>query len=319
MMRTRGLDEVQDFGRDLHRPECVHCTAQGDVFVADWRGGVTRIGPDGAQRLIRGERPIKTNGFAILPERCFLLAQLDEHEGGVWRLSFDGVLEPFLLEVEGRALPPTNFVFSDGETTFITVSTRHVPRGLARKPGHADGFIVCADRKGARIVADGLGFTNEAKVHPSGRWLYVNETFGKRTSRFPISASGLGKRETVAEFGHGVFPDGLDFDQEGGLWITSVYSNRLIRVAPDGLQSVVLEDNDPQFVDELESAFARGELANRADPRVPAMRIRNLSSSAFGGADLRTLYLGCLQGDRIYRLPSPIAGARPPHWAVRFP
>ncbi len=64
----------------------------------------------------------------------------------------------------------------------------------ARKPGHADGFIVCKDKHGTRIVADGLGFTNEAKVDPSGRWLYVNETFGKRTSRFSISQSGLGKR-----------------------------------------------------------------------------------------------------------------------------
>ena len=43
------------------------------------------------------------------------------------------------------------------------------------------------------------------------------------------------------------------------------------------------------------------------------------ASSAFGGPDLRTLYLGCLQDSRIYRMPSPVAGARPPHWDVRFP
>jgi sugar lactone lactonase YvrE len=319
MMRTLGLDKVEDLGRDLDRPECVHCTAQGDVFVSDWRGGVTRIRPDGTQQLIKGERPIKTNGFAILPDRSFLLAHLDDQEGGVWRLSFDGQLQPFLLEVEGGALPPTNFVFSDGERTFVTVSTRLVPRGPARKPGHADGFIVCVDKKGARIVAEGLGFTNEAKVDPTGRWLYVNETFGKRTSRFALSASGLGKRETVAEYGHGVFPDGLDFDAEGGLWITSIYSNRLIRLAPDGRQRAVLEDNDPTFVDDIEAAFARGELAHRGNPQVPATCIRNLSSSAFGGAGLRTLFLGCLQGDHIYRMPSPVTGARPPHWHVVFP
>jgi sugar lactone lactonase YvrE len=310
---------VQDFGRDLERPECVHCTAQGDVFVSDWRGGVTRIRPDGTQTLIRGDRPIRTNGFAILPDRSFLLAHLDEREGGVWRLSLEGKLEPFLLEVEGRPLPPTNFVFSDRERTYITVSTRLVPRGPARKPGHADGFIVCFDKRGARIAADGLGFTNEAKVDPSGQWLYVNETFGKRTSRFPVSRSGLGEREIVAEFGHGVFPDGLDFDAEGGLWITSVYSNRLIHVAPDGRQQVMLEDNDPEFVDAIEHEFARGSLAEAGNPRVPALRIRNLSSSAFGGHDLRTIFLGCLQDRRIYRMPSPVAGARPPHWDVRFP
>ena len=306
---------VEPFGRDLNRPECVHCTAQGDVFVSDWRGGVMRIHADGRQTLIKGDRLIKTNGFAILPDRSFLLAHLDEREGGVWRLTLDGKLTPFLED-----LPPTNFVFAFGEKVFITVSTRLVPRTLARKPGHADGFIICVDKRGARVVADKLGFTNECKVDPSGRWLYVNETFGKRLSRFPLSGDGdLGTRETVATFGAGVFPDGLDFDAEGGVWITSVFSNRLIRVAPDGSQRLVLEDNDPAFVDGIEADFARGTLALAGNPEVPAKLIRNLSSSAFGGPDLRTLYLGCLQDSRIYRMPSPVAGARPPHWDVRFP
>ena len=306
---------VEPFGRDLNRPECVHCTAQGDVFVSDWRGGVTRIHPDGRQTLIKGDRLVKTNGFAILPDRSFLLAHLDEREGGVWRLTLDGKLTPFLED-----LPPTNFVFAFGEKVFITVSTRLVPRTLARKPGHADGFILCVDKRGARVVAEGLGFTNECKVDPSGEWLYVNETFGKRLSRFPLHENGdLGERETMVTFGAGVFPDGLDFDAEGGVWITSVFSNRLIRVARDGSQTVVLEDNDPAFVERIEADFARGALAQAGNPDVPAKLIRNLSSSAFGGPGLRTLYLGCLQDSRIYRMPSPVAGARPPHWDVRFP
>ena len=306
---------VEPFGRDLERPECVHCTAQGDVFVSDWRGGVTRIRADGTQQLIKGERPIKTNGFAILPDRSFLLAHLGEHEGGVWRLTCEGELSPFLED-----LPPTNFVHAWNERVYITVSTRLVPRTLARKPGYADGFIVCVDRRGTRVVAEGLGYTNECKVDPTRKWLYVNETFGKRLSRFALRPDGdLGARETVAEFGAGTFPDGLDFDAEGGVWITSVFSNRLIRIAPGGDQRVLLEDNDAAFVARIEEEFARGELVRDVHPQVPAKLIRNLSSSAFGGADLRTLYLGCLQDSRIYRMPSPVAGARPPHWDVRFP
>lgn len=306
---------IEPFGTDLNRPECVHCTAQGDVFVSDWRGGVMRIRPDGKQTLIKGERLIKTNGFAILPDRSFLLAHLDDREGGVWRLGLDGTLIPFLED-----LPPTNFVHVWNDKTFITVSTRLIPRTLARKPGHADGFIVCVDRRGSRVVAGALGFTNECKVDPSGQWLYVNETFGKRLSRFPLHADGdLGERETVATFGAGVFPDGLDFDAEGGIWITSIFSNRLVRVSPDGTHTVMIEDNDPAFVERIEADFARGALAQAGNPAVPAKLIRNLSSSAFGGPDLRTLYLGCLQDSRIYRMPSPVAGARPPHWHVRFP
>ena len=306
---------AEPFGRDLHRPECVHCTAQGDVFVSDWRGGVTRIRSDGSQQLFKGDRAVKTNGFAILPDRSFLLAHLGDDDGGVFRLASDGALSVFLDD-----LPPTNFVHAHGDTVYVTVSTRLVPRTLARKPGYADGFIVCVDRRGTRVVAEGLGYTNECKVDPTRKWLYVNETFGKRLSRFALRPDGdLGARETVAEFGAGTFPDGLDYDAEGGVWITSVFSNRLIRIAPGGVQRVLLEDNDSRFVARIEEQFARGELVRDVHPEVPAKLIRNLSSSAFGGEDLRTLYLGCLQDSRIYRMPSPVAGARPPHWDVRFP
>lgn len=306
---------AEPFGRDLHRPECVHCTAQGDVFVSDWRGGVTRIRADGSQQLFKGDRAVKTNGFAILPDRSFLLAHLGDDDGGVFRLASDGALSVFLDD-----LPPTNFVHAHGDTVYVTVSTRLVPRTLARKPGYADGFIVCVDRRGTRVVAEGLGYTNECKVDPTRKWLYVNETFGKRLSRFALRPDGdLGARETVAEFGAGTFPDGLDYDAEGGVWITSVFSNRLIRIAPGGEQRVLLEDNDSRFVARIEEQFARGELVRDVHPEVPAKLIRNLSSSAFGGEDLRTLYLGCLQDSRIYRMPSPVAGARPPHWDVRFP
>ena len=315
---ARGLEAIEDFGSGLERPECVHCTAQGDVFVSDWRGGVTRIRPDGTQQLIAGNRPLKPNGFAILPERSFLIAHLGERDGGVWKLTAKGELSPFLLECEGRPLEPTNFVHWNDDRAWITVSTRHVPRAPARSPKVADGYVVLVDRRGARVVADGLAFTNECKVDPSGKWLYVNETYGHRTSRFPLNDSGLGNKEIYAEYAAGVFPDGLDFDAEGGLWITSIYSNRLIRVAPDRSQTVVLEDNDPAFVERIEMLFASGELAGATLPPTPAARIRNLSSSAFGGPRLRTLYLGCLQDNRIYRMPSPVAGARPPHWHARF-
>lgn len=322
-MKAFGLDQVEDFGSGLDRPECVHCTAQGEVFVADWGGGVLRIRADGTQQryrgLIDGRRPVKTNGFAILPDGSFLLAHLGDHDGGVWRLTTDGQLSPFLLEVDGRALEPTNFVHAENGRTWITVSTRHVPRASARSPRVADGYIVLVDQQGARIVAEGLAFTNECKVDPSGRWLYVNETYGHCTSRFAVRRGGLGAREVYAEYPPGVFPDGLDFDAVGGLWITSIVSNRLIRVHSDGRQEVVLEDNDPEFVNRVERLFARDELKNETLPPVPAARLRNLSSSAFGGADLRTLYLGCLQDSRIYRVSGPVAGAKPPHWQVRFP
>jgi SMP-30/Gluconolactonase/LRE-like region len=314
------VSDLQFAGRDLARPECVVTTAQGDVFASDRRGGIMHLMPGGGQSLIaaRGVDAFLPNGFSLLPDRSFAVANLG-HVGGAWRLLPDGELIPEVVAVEGTALPPTNFVHAEahdgGVRLWVAISTRRVPREQAFRRDIADGYIVLKDGSDVRIVADGLGFTNETKVDPSGRWLYVNETMARRLSRFAIRDPGeLGRRETIAEFGDGTFPDGFEFDAEGGIWVASVVSNRLLRIAPDGRQTVILEDADPEAVARAERHCAENRLS-RAD--IDAGRDRtlgNLSSVTFGGPDLKTVYLGSLFGERIATFRSPIAGAAPPHW-----
>ncbi|MGL4242581.1 MAG: SMP-30/gluconolactonase/LRE family protein, partial [Beijerinckiaceae bacterium] len=186
------LDDVTTIGSGLSRPECVLATKRGDLFTADWRGGVAHLLPDGSQRLYAGETSdlpegVRPNGICLEPDGSFLLAHLGSETGGVWRLDRDGQISPHLLAIDGQALPPTNFVTRDGfGRRWITVSTRVIPRALDYRASANSGFIVCMDERGARIAADGLGYANECAVDPAGRWLYVNETFGKRLSRFPL-------------------------------------------------------------------------------------------------------------------------------------
>jgi sugar lactone lactonase YvrE len=276
----------------------------GDLFVPDWRGGVTRIRADGAQEtvLARTTIELRPNGIAAAPDGSFLLANLGPY-GGVWRLHPDGVLTPFVTDVDGSPLPPANFVTLDSlGRTWISVSTRHNPRQDAWRAGVADGFIVLVDDRGARIVADGLQYTNEVRPDPSGRWLYVVETFGRRLTRFPLSPGGsLGSRETVVTLGHGCFPDGFAFDESGGIWITSLVSNRLLRVH-DGVVETVLEDVNRDHVDGVERAFAAGEMRQEHLGPIPGTMLQQLTSLAFGGPDRRTVYLGSLHGTCVYRI-----------------
>ncbi len=157
-------------GAGLTRPECVLCTASGDVYVSHWGGGVTRIATDGGQQDIVAEgEKLATNGFAITAEGDFLLANLHGEGGGAWRLNRDGEAQPFLTEIDGNLLPPANFVGVDRRGwVWITVSTWSVPRQLAYRGEVADGFIVLVNEKGARIVAEDIGYTNEAIVDASG-------------------------------------------------------------------------------------------------------------------------------------------------------
>ena len=314
------LDDLTFLGQGLRRPECVLCTSDGSVFAADWAGGVTRIAPDGGQTriLAKDDDWVRPNGVALRRDGSFLLAHLGDDSGGVFQLDRDGALRPVLTEVEGTPLPPTNYVLEDPQgRLWITVSTRLRPRILGCRGDVADGFIVLLDDEGARIVADGLGYTNEVQFDAEGRHLYVNETFGRRLSRFRVAADGtLSDYEVVAEFGSGTFPDGLAFDAEGAIWIVSIVSNRVIRVQPDGRQEVVLEDSDPAHLDWVETAYRAGELARPHLDKIESRRLRNISSLAFGGPDLRTVYLGCLLGDSLACFRSPVAGRPPLHWGV---
>ena len=208
------LAAVTWIGEGLKRPECVLTTAKGELFAGDHHAGIVEVGKP--KRTIVGAPPgFLPNGVAMTREREFLIANLGPG-GGVWRLDREWRLFPHLFEADGELLRVCNFVGVDAAgNEWISVSTRTYPRELSFRPRHADGFVVRRDAKGAHIVADGIGFTNEARVDPTGAWLYVNETCAKRISRFPVKGDKLGARETVHEFGPGEFPDGFAFDSEG--------------------------------------------------------------------------------------------------------
>lgn len=314
------LETLTWTGRDLVRPECVLATARGDLFTADGRGGVTHIRPDGSQILYAGTLPDgrkpRPNGIALRPNGNFLMANLGEERGGVFELSRNGVIRSVLERVDGIDLPPTNFVHEDANgRIWVTVSTRLKPRAAAYRADVADGFIVLIDGHGARVVAEGIGYTNEALPSPDGNFLYVNETFARKLTRYRLTAAGdLHSRETVAQFGAGTFPDGLAFDAEGGVWIVSVVSNRVIRVYADGRQEIVLEDSDAAHLEAAEQAYVAGTMGRTHLDTIRSKKLRNISSLAFGGPDLRTAYLGCLLGDTLATFRAPVAGAPPVHW-----
>ncbi len=304
--------ELRSVGHDLHRPECVLACASGRLFMSDARGGVMTIGPDGAQRMI-GTSGLLPNGIALCRDRSLLVANLGP-DGGVWRIGAEGEVSPFLQEVDGHTTFRPNFVALDmQERVWICVSAQVMGDAY---PIHAQtGFVVLVDKGGARIVADGLQYTNECRIDAASRYLYVNETFGRRLTRFTLGADGsLRDRETIAQFSGCDFPDGMALDAEGGVWVVCVGSNRIYRVGPDGKVETILDDADPATARQLEAAFASNTLQRPALSGAAGRRLRNASSLAFGGPDLRTAYLGCLNGTSLASFRSPVAGLPLVHW-----
>lgn len=296
----------------LQRPECVLTHSSGDVYTSDRRGGVLKIHPDGSQSLSCNSS-LLPNGIAMQADGGFLVANLGE-QGGVWQIATDGTQAPWLTEVEGRALDRVNFVLNDhfGRVWSCISATD----GGDHYPLHtATGYIVLRDAIGTRVVADGLHYTNECRVSLDGRYLYVNETFGRRLSRFGVGPSGeLTGKEILSRFGDGDFPDGLTLDAEGGAWVVCVGSNRLYRVAPDGERITVIDDAVVETTAQLEAAFVAGTLNRPQLSAARGRRLSNVTCLAFGGADLRTAYLGCLAGDSLACFRSPVPGIQPVHW-----
>ena len=309
-----GVADLGFYGTGLHRPECVLATARGDLFVSDSRGGVLHIQADGQQRLIGLDAKLVPNGIALRQDGSFLVANLHS-PGGVWELRPDGQARPHLLEVDGVPLEAVNFVRLDsGGRLWICANPALAADGRYRTEA-AEGVIIVVDGAGARIAADGIAGTNECLVHPNGQHLFVNETFGRRLTRFGIGPDAkLLDRTVHAQFGHGCYPDGLALDEEDGIWVVGVASNRLIRVMPDGRQHVVLDDSDANHLETLEQAYLQHRLTRPMLVTPADTTLKSLSSIAFGGPGRRTAFLGSIAGTQLATFQSPVAGHAPIHW-----
>jgi sugar lactone lactonase YvrE len=237
--------------------------------------------------------------------------------GGVFRLQRHGQAELFLNEADGVALLCPNFVLLDHQDrVWICCLTQQDRKSMTSySRARRDGYLVMVDHAGARIVADGIGFPNEVRVDPTGRYLYTNETLAARLLRYPLRPDGsLGPQEVIAEFDESNMFDGFNLDSEGGAWLTTLVSNRLWHVAADGRVRLLIEDSHP----ELLSRLVEQQLHNRVDKSViyddRGLTLKNISSVAFGGDDLKTAYLGSLMGEHVLSFRSPISGMEPAHW-----
>ncbi|MEM9013278.1 MAG: SMP-30/gluconolactonase/LRE family protein [Pseudomonadota bacterium] len=318
-----GAGQLSHIGAGLCRPECVVAHGSGLLFTSDWTppGGVSVIAPSGRVTRILATRPgagidlpVRPNGIALEPGGSFLLAHLGAERGGIYRLFPDGRCEVVTDRVGGDPMPPANFVLLDGAHVWISISTRAVPRALGYRSDQATGFLAVHAGGETRIAADDLGYTNECLIAPDCRTLWVNETFARRLTAFDLDGTTLHRRRVVATFGEGVFADGMALAADGSLIVTSIVSNRLLRVA-DGRVTCLFDDGAPDHVAAVEAAYAAEEMGRPHLDRQAPGRLGHLSSIAFGGAEMRTAYLGSLLDTRLAFGDIGVAGAVPPWWS----
>jgi len=320
-------------GSDLQRPECILAERDGTLWSADARGGVVKILPDGTQEIVNqkssehfGQADSEAtryltgtlpNGLAFARNGDFLIANFGNDRLEV--MSRDGKSRVLADRIDGEAVGKVNFVLRDSQDRiWVTISTRIKNWMHALRTDLADGYIARYEGGAFRIVADGFHFTNEIRFDAKEEFLYVVETTGGCVSRLRIGPRGeLKDREVFGprSLGKGAWPDGIAFDSFGNLWGTLVYSDKLFVLTPEGDLRVLLDEGDPAKVEALERQFLQGQVTEEVLFATGQGIAPWMASVTFGGADLRTVYIGSLKGKRIPYFRSPVAGLPMVHWA----
>jgi gluconolactonase len=323
---------LQYAGQGLQRPECILAEPDGSLWVADARGGVVHLEPDGRQQIVvqkqsghfdgaateasrylEGTLP---NGLAFAENGDILIANF-----GTDRLEImtrTGESLELADHIDGQPIGKVNFVLRDSRNRiWITVSTRTKNWMHALRPDLADGYIARYIDGAFRIVAEGFHFTNEIRMDAREEYLYVAETTGGCISRLRVSPQGeLGGREVFgpSNLGKGAWPDGIAFDSYGNLWGTMVYSDKLFALTPDGDLRVFLDEGDPRKIAALEEAYLQGQVNEQVLFATGQGVAPWMASVTFGGPDLQTIYIGSLRADRIPYFRAPVPGLPMAHW-----
>ncbi len=118
----------------------------------------------------------------------------------------------------------------------------------------------------ARRVADGISVMNGPVFAPNGSRLYFCDTMAGRVLALdldPATGHAIGAPRLHIELGgFGGLADGMAIDAEGCLWLARVTAGRVTRYRPDGTPDLTL-----------------------------AVPVPMTTSVAFGGADLKTLFV----------------------------
>ena len=135
--------------------------------------------------------------------------------------------------------------------------------GTVDRSGNNRGGLFCVDDSGVVIkVRDGRALSNGIDWSPDGTKCYHADSLHRTVDELTLDNNGLPKSvRTLITFDSSL-PDGVSVDAEGGIWVALWDGGGVVRLTPDG------------------------KVDQRID--VPGGWI---TSCAFGGRDLRTLYI----------------------------
>lgn len=189
----------------------------------------------------------------------------------------DGRFERIMNVTEGEPRNRLNdgYVDAEGRLWFGTMDNEHTL---------PTGSLFCFANDRLECIDTGYVITNGPAMNPDGRILYHVDTFNRCVHAFDVDPRGAlsGKRLFVKITEPDLYPDGLAVDSQGNVWIAIWGGSAVHCYSPQGKLLQVI-----------------------------AIPVTQCTKVAFGGADLRTLYItsASVGLSDAQRARQPLAGA----------
>jgi gluconolactonase len=277
----------------INGPEGVAVDGSGRVYGGGADGVVRRLEADGKLSEFAKVSDGQLGGLAF--DRDDNLFVCDGFTGRVVKVTPSGRVSAFAEHVGASRLHVPNFPAFDASGDLWVSDSFDRPlsaidfaaeyRAL-RPAGRLVRFA--ADGRG-EVVAQGMFMPNGLAIDPDEQWIYVLQTTTHNCVRLRLEAPAAGSEPYGPDLGGG--PDGMAFAATGQLVITMPAERRVVMLGRDGSLQTLAEDETGETL-----PFP--------------------TNCAFGGEDLRDLYVANMHADylpalRLDRAGHPLVNQRP--------
>jgi L-arabinonolactonase len=133
-----------------------------------------------------------------------------------------------------------NVRFNDGR---IDRRGRFWAGSMVEGEGAPTAKLYCLEGREAKVCLTDISISNSICFSPDGKHLYFADSPLRAILRYDIDSSkgSIGNRQVFAQTPKGAYPDGANVDAEGYLWSAHWGAGQVVRYAPDGSISAVLE------------------------------------------------------------------------------
>lgn len=266
------LSEVKTFVTALDHPEGIAVGRDGKLYAGGEAGQIYRIACDGKTTEIIANTGGSCLGITLDREENIYVC--DKGNRQVVKVTQRGDIGIVAECVGSRKLICPNF------SAFDSHGNLYFSDSGAWKECNGIIYRAFPDGRVETFAYGPFHFANGIALDARERFLYVVESNLDRVVRLQINADGSSGAPEVFVDGLARIPDGLAFDANGNLYVTTYGSNAIYRVSPDGYAELLCEDDECAVLCQATNCAFGG-------PDFDQLFVSNLGASHIAKLDLR--------------------------------